>query len=213
MIEQFYTIQQEENAELVEKKSKFIANIFHVSNKEEAENAIKQIKKKYYDAKHHCVAYRILEEDKIIEKSSDDGEPSGTAGAPMLNLLQGNNLCNVVIIVTRYFGGILLGTGGLVKAYSDVTRKVIEKCKLVIKVPGIIAKIELDYANLEGFKYYCKNNNINIIEIEYLENVKLIIEMENNKKSLIQKDIKNKNINIITFVELSGKLINKGINN
>ena len=79
---------------------------------------IKEIRKKYYDAKHNCIAYRIIENGRIVEKASDDGEPSGTAGAPMLNILQKNNLANVLIIVTRYFGGILLGTGGLVRAYS-----------------------------------------------------------------------------------------------
>lgn len=89
-MKEFYTISKNETTEIIEKKSKFIADIYPVKNAEEAENKIKEIKKKYYDAKHHCIAYRIVEEDRIIEKSSDDGEPSGTAGAPMLNILQGS---------------------------------------------------------------------------------------------------------------------------
>ena len=109
---EFFTIKQEVSAEISEKKSKFIANIIPVENKEEAEAVIQKIKKMYHDARHNCSAYRVIEGNLVIEKSSDDGEPSGTAGAPMLSILQKNNLCNVVIIVTRYFGGILLGTGG-----------------------------------------------------------------------------------------------------
>ena len=104
-MEEFITILKNETAEIVEKKSKFIANLFHVESVEEAENRIKDIKKKYHDARHNCIAYRVAENGQIIEKSSDDGEPSGTAGGPMLNILQKNNLCNLVIVVTRYFIG------------------------------------------------------------------------------------------------------------
>ena len=118
-MQEFFTIKENVLAEIVEKKSKFIANLFYIESQQEAEKIIKQIKKKYYDARHNCIAYRVIENDSVIEKSSDDGEPSGTAGAPMLNILQKNNLCNVLVVVTRYFGGILLGTGGLVRAYSN----------------------------------------------------------------------------------------------
>ena len=117
-MEEFVTIKDNVQFELVEKKSRFIANLFYVVSTQEAENVIKEIRKKYYDAKHNCIAYRIIENERIEERANDDGEPSGTAGAPMLNILQKNNLANILIIVTRYFGGILLGTGGLVRAYS-----------------------------------------------------------------------------------------------
>jgi len=208
-MDKFYTILKEENAELVEKKSKFIAEIYHVENINDAENKIKSIKKKYYDAKHHCISYRVIENGRIIEKSSDDGEPSGTAGAPMLNLLKSNNLCNVVVIVTRYFGGILLGTGGLVRAYTDVTKQVIQKSEFVCKVQGVEIDLEIDYSSLEIFKYYCKNNDINIVNIEYSENISLKIEMESNKKDILLKDIENKKINVINLVEIGNKMINK----
>ena len=117
----YQTIEKQETFELTEKKSKFIANLIYVKRKQEAEQKIKEYKKKFYTARHNCFAYRVLEDSGIYERFSDDGEPSGTAGAPMLNILQKNNLCNVIVIVTRYFGGILLGTGGLVRAYSDCT--------------------------------------------------------------------------------------------
>ena len=98
---EFSTIEQNVTAEVVDKKSKFIANLIYVDKVDDAEKIIKQIKKKYFDARHNCVAYRVSEGGQIVEKSSDDGEPSGTAGGPMLNILQKNNLCNLVVIVTR----------------------------------------------------------------------------------------------------------------
>lgn len=212
-MEEFITILKNETAEIVEKKSKFIANLFHVESVEEAENRIKDIKKKYHDARHNCIAYRVAENGQIIEKSSDDGEPSGTAGGPMLNILQKNNLCNLVIVVTRYFGGILLGTGGLVRAYSEATQQAIEKSTKVIKVIGREMIIELDYSNLEKFKYYCKNNNINIKKIDYMDNIILKIEMEESVKEKIIDDIKNKKLNIQNFSEGERKCIDKFVEN
>lgn len=210
-MEQFITILKDETADIVEKKSKFIANISCVQNIEEAETKIKDIKKKYYDAKHNCIAYRVIENGKIIEKSSDDGEPSGTAGGPMLNILQKNNLCNLVVVVTRYFGGILLGTGGLVRAYSDATQKVIEKSIKVSKVEGIEIEIKLDYPNLEIFKYYCKNNQINITRIDYFEYIILRVEMEKNRKNTFLNDIETKTLNIKEFQLIKEKYINKTV--
>ena len=206
---EFITILKDETAEVIEKKSKFIANIYHVETIDEAENKIKSIKKQYHDARHNCVAYRVAEDGKIIEKSSDDGEPSGTAGGPMLNILQKSNLCNVVVIVTRYFGGILLGTGGLVRAYSDATQKVIEKTIKISKVDGIEIEVKLDYSNFEIFKYYCKNNEININKIDYAEDIILMIEMEKNRKNIFLKDIETKTLNVKSFQVLQEKYINK----
>ena len=206
---EFVTILKDEEAEIVEKKSKFIANIFQVKSVEEAEERIKFVKKKYHDARHNCVAYRVFEDDKVFEKSSDDGEPSGTAGGPMLNILQKNNLCNVVVIVTRYFGGILLGTGGLVRAYSDVAQKAIEKSIKIYKVEGIEFEIKLDYSNLEIFKHYCKNNDIKITNIEYGEDIKLIVQMEKNRKNIFLKDMEIKTLNVNGYEEIQNKIIDK----
>lgn len=208
---EFITILKDETAEIVEKKSKFIANISYVENVEEAEAKIKDIKKKYYDAKHNCIAYRVIENGRIVEKASDDGEPSGTAGGPMLNILQKNNLCNLVVVVTRYFGGILLGTGGLVRAYSDATQKAIEKSIKVSKVEGVEVEVKLDYANLDIFKYYCKNNEINITKIDYYEDIILKIEMEKNRKNIFLKDIETKTLNIKEFQVIGEKYITKTV--
>ena len=148
------TITGNTEAEIVEKRSKFISNLYYVETVEQAENKLKEIKKRYNDARHNCFAYRVCEKNTIVERASDDGEPSGTAGAPMLNLLSKSDLTNCLVIVTRYFGGILLGTGGLVRAYSEATKKALEIAKIVEKDYGIIAKYTVAYDELEKIKYY-----------------------------------------------------------
>ena len=207
----FFTIKNNLIGELVVKKSKFITNIIKVSSKEEAEEEIKKIKKKYYDARHNCIAYRILENEKIIERFSDDGEPSGTAGQPLLNILEKNNMVNVLVIVTRYFGGILLGTGGLVRAYSESLLNILSKSDIVEIKIGIECEVEIEYSQLEKFKYYCKDNDINIKEYKYTEKIVCKIEMDENKKSKILEDYKLKNINLLNLKILSKKYIEKSI--
>ena len=208
-MKEFVTIKENIITEIVEKKSKFIANLIYVDTVEKAELIIKDIKKRYFDARHNCIAYRVVEDEKIIEKSSDDGEPSGTAGAPMLNILQKNNLANVVVIVTRYFGGILLGTGGLVRAYSDSLLKAIDESEKVKKIFGEELEATLDYTNFENFKYYCKNNEINITSTQYSENIVCKIELEAQVKEKLMDDFATKKINLTNIKELSKKYINK----
>ena len=203
----FTTILENVTSEIVEKKSKFIANIFYVENEEQAEIKVKEIKKKYFDARHNCIAYRVIENDKIIERASDDGEPSGTAGGPMLNILQKNNLCNILVIVTRYFGGILLGTGGLVRAYSEATIQAIEKAKKVKVYPGVEYKVKVQYSEFENFKYYCRKNDINIINVEYENEVESNIEMKEELKEKFLKDVEHRSINVIEQQYMRSKLV------
>lgn len=192
----YKTIKERSIAEIVEKKSKFIANIFHIESKEEAEQIISNIKKEYYDARHNCFAYSFYDEKsmQIYTRSSDDGEPSGTAGVPILSVVNGNNLVNVLIIVTRYFGGILLGTGGLVRAYKEAAEKVIINSKMYKIVEGYEVKTQIDYNNWDKFNYYCKNKKINIIKTEYFEKIECIFEIpkenfENENLFFRQNDI------------------------
>ena len=211
MTNKLLTINNNVETEIVVKKSKFIANFIKISSKEQAEKEIKRMKKKYFDARHNCISYRVLEDEKIIERFSDDGEPSGTAGQPMLNILQKNNLVNVLIVVTRYFGGILLGTGGLVRAYSDSLLKAIEEANFSEIVTGVEAEIILNYNNFEKFKYYCKNNSINIKDTKYTENIVCKIELEEAEKEKLLQDYEQKNINLINMKVLSKKYIEKSI--
>ncbi len=210
-MEKFKTIlEKNTTAEIIEKKSRFIANLFYVETPQEAENKIKQIKKKYYDAKHNCFAYITLNGNEIQKKCSDDGEPSGTAGAPMLEILEKQSIYNVVVIVTRYFGGILLGTGGLVRSYSDSLKEAIKKSTLVEQEPGYEAEIKLPYADFEKFKYYCNKNNINIINSEYSDFIICKIEVNDAEKNRLEIEYREQNnFKIMTFDIIRQKNISK----
>ena len=210
-MESFITIKENVSEEITEKKSKFIANLVKVRNKQEAEDVISKIKKNYHDARHNCVAYRVIEDDMIIEKSSDDGEPSGTAGGPMLNILQKNNLCNVLVIVTRYFGGILLGTGGLVRAYSEATTRAIENSERVEMVYGVQMQAKIEYSEYEKFKYYCQKNNIKIESSEYDQDIICKIELENDVKEKLINDFTTKNVILKELDQINKKIIEKSI--
>ena len=180
------TILANSSSELDVKKSKFIANIIKITDEQDAKEKLNQIRKKYSDARHNCYAYIIYDKETKtkIEKSSDDREPSGTAGIPMLTLLQKNNLVNVLIVVTRYFGGILLGTGGLVRAYTDSSKQALEAAKIIELQYGEILEYCIEYDEFEYFKYICEKNNIEIVNTEYSNNIKVIIKLKEEDKSL-----------------------------
>ena len=207
----YKTIKDTSSAEVVEKKSKFIANMYYVENVKQAEEIIQSTRKKYYDARHNCFAYNIKEDDLIISRSSDDGEPSGTAGAPMLNIIQKNELNNVLVVVTRYFGGILLGTGGLVKAYSEATISAIKNAQIVTEEDGFEIEVVTNYNDSEKFKTYCNKNSINIINSEYSENVKCIIEVNEREKDKFIESIKELNFKIEDYKIIKNKKIQKNI--
>ena len=194
------TIIEGKTAEVTEKKSRFIANIFHVENVTEADEKIKQINKKYYDAKHNCYAYIV----DGIEKCSDDGEPSKTAGAPMLDVLKKNQFTNVLVIVTRYFGGILLGTGGLVRAYSEAKKRAIENSDVVEIVSGERYIIEVSYENVNNVLYWCNKLNIKICENVYETSIKLTIESTKEDKEKLINNVEIENIKVVNsniFIE------------
>ncbi len=177
----FKTINENVSAEIVEKKSKFIANIFYVETVEEAEEKVKEIKKKYFDARHNCFAYSVFTKDGIVNRFSDDGEPSGTAGGPMLNILNSKELTNLVVIVTRYFGGILLGTGGLIRAYTGATQEALAQIKEVTKDLGLEVVLTTTYPDLEKMKYYLKQNEIEVTNVEYNEEVLVYVDITKTK--------------------------------
>jgi len=170
-------------AEMEIKKSRFLAHIAEVRSEEEAEALIKETKKKYYDASHSCSAY-ILNSDKGIRHSSDDGEPSGTAGKPILDVISGAGLSNVIVIVTRYFGGTELGTGGLVRAYSGVTAEVLKNSEIVEVTDARLTEFVIDYGLLPKLQHICMELGIIIYETEYFEKVKISV--------LITKEISGK---------------------
>ena len=190
-------------ATFVEKKSKFIASLLAIKDEDDAVNHIENIKKKYYDARHNCYAY-IVGLNKQISKSSDDGEPSGTAGRPMLSILEGEKLVNALVVVTRYFGGILLGTGGLQKAYSTATKLAIEdiKNKNLLKevLKGFRFNINTPYDKLGKIENYFKNEDgIYILNKKFDESIDLDIVIDVDKEDKIKSfftELFSKEINI-----------------
>lgn len=204
----FKTISEKEiQAEIVEKKSKFIANVFYVETVEDAEEKIKAIKKKYFDARHNCFAYSIFSKDGVINRFSDDGEPSGTAGSPMLNILNSRNLSNILVVVTRYFGGILLGTGGLVRAYTSALQEALKNVQEVEKQLGLEVNFEVIYPDFEKFKYYLKQNEINVVTSEYSENVSVTVEISQEKLDKLEMQKQELNFKIICTKVLRNKYI------
>ena len=133
---------------------------------------------------------------------------AGTAGAPILNVLEKNNLCNVLLVVTRYFGGILLGAGGLVRAYTEAAVKAIELANIVEEEEGFEIEVVVDYQNLEKLKYYCDKNNIKIVKMDYKEVVSCIIEITKEEKNRIIKNY-NEEINILAYKVIREKNIRK----
>ena len=179
----YKTVKKDAFAEMEIKKSRFLAHIAEVRSEEEAEALIKETKKKYYDASHSCSAY-ILNSDKGIRHSSDDGEPSGTAGKPILDVISGAGLSNVIVIVTRYFGGTELGTGGLVRAYSGATAEVLKNSEIVEVTDARLTEFVIDYGLLPKLQHICMELGIIIYETEYFEKVKISV--------LITKEISGK---------------------
>lgn len=166
-------------------KSKFYGIIIPINNTEEIPNILNNIKNEYKDATHYCYAY-ILDN---IKRFNDDGEPGGTAGMPILNVLENNNLNHLLAVVVRYFGGIKLGAGGLVRAYTNSITNTLDKCKIIELIEGQLIKIEFSYDNIKQIDYLLKDYEI--IEKEYNNNImyKINIPINSNIKQLLTKYI------------------------
>ncbi len=163
--------------ELIEKKSRFIATVKPVDSEEEALEFIAAIKKKYWNARHNCFAF-VIGERQEIQRCSDDGEPQGTAGRPMLDVLLGEDVHNAAVVVTRYFGGILLGTGGLVRAYSRSVQLGLEASTIIEKIKGSRITIQTDYNGVGKLQYLLGQRGIPIVDSQYTDVVKLELLVE-----------------------------------
>lgn len=158
--------------EVVEKKSRFIATVAPVKTEEEALWFIESVRKKYWDARHHCYAY-VIGENAQLKRYSDDGEPGGTAGKPILEVMIGEEVRNAVLVVTRYFGGTLLGTGGLVRAYSAAAKEGLASSVIITKIPGVKLQIGTDYNGLGKIQYILGQRELEILDAVYTEKVQL----------------------------------------
>ena len=184
----YNTVYQGGVGEIVMKKSRFISTVSPAETEEEALAFIESLRKKYWDATHNCYAY-IIGTNNPIMRSSDDGEPSKTAGKPMLDVLIAKELTNLVVVVTRYFGGTLLGTGGLVKAYQSATIEGLNNSVIIKKEPGVHMQIKTDYNLIGKLQYFIAQENLSIISSEYTDIVTLELMIPLNMVTGFQKKL------------------------
>lgn len=173
MLERYRTVRRAGEKEIVIKKSRFIGHVKPVESEEEAISFIEEIKKRHWNATHNCSAYMIGERDEI-QKQSDDGEPSGTAGKPILEVIRNQGLKNIAIVVTRYFGGIMLGAGGLIRAYTDGAVAAIEAGEAITRVLHREVFVELDYTWLGKVENELRNRGVRTGETAFADKVTLL---------------------------------------
>ena len=174
--------------EIIEKKSRFIATVKPVKSEEEAVSFINETKKKYWDARHNCSAF-VIGKRQELTRCSDDGEPAGTAGRPMLDVLLKENIHDAAVVVTRYFGGVLLGTGGLVRAYQQATKEGLLASDIIEKQDGSILLIRTDYTGIGKLQYLFAREKITVIDTEYAADVLVKAVIPEADKGRIEKTI------------------------
>lgn len=189
-LERYITVKGAGEAEIVEKKSRFIAHVRPVKSETEAIAYIESIKKQYWDARHNCSAFQIGSKNQI-QRYNDDGEPGGTAGMPMLDVLRGRDIKDTIVVVTRYFGGTLLGTGGLVRAYSQSAKEGIKAAGLIERILHNEIRITVDYTLSGKVQYEALNQGHIIKDTIYTDRVCYIILCQKDKKESFVKSIIN----------------------
>lgn len=172
-MDKYITVKGSGQAEIVEKKSRFIAHIKPITSEDDATAFIEEIKKQYWDARHNCYAYQLGDRNQI-QRYSDDGEPGGTAGMPILDVLRGKDIKDTIVVVTRYFGGTLLGTGGLVRAYSLSAREGIKSAGLIERIPHIRQHFIVDYTLSGKVQYEILNGGHILEDTIYTDKVEFI---------------------------------------
>ncbi len=174
--------------EITEKKSRFIATVRPVESEDEAVSFINETKKKYWDARHNCSAF-VIGKRQELTRCSDDGEPAGTAGRPMLDVLLKENIHNAAVVVTRYFGGVLLGTGGLVRAYQQATKAGLSASEIIEKKDGAVLFIRTDYTGIGRLQYLFAQEKITVMDTAYEADVLVKAVIPENDKKRIEKII------------------------
>ena len=200
MLDQYKTVLEGGTGEITEKKSRFIATVRPVSSEEEALAFLEETRKKYWDARHNCYAYSVGM-NREYTRCSDDGEPSGTAGRPMLDVILGEDIYNVAVVVTRYFGGVLLGTGGLVRAYSKAVQEGFRESRIIEKKHGICLTVTTDYTGIGKIQYIAGERGIPVlgsdtdkvimkllIPSEDVENVQKAVTEGTNGRAIMEKE-------------------------
>ncbi|MHC8523526.1 YigZ family protein [Rossellomorea marisflavi] len=181
MLHKYYTVKGPGENEIVIERSRFIAHVARAETEEDAQAFIADIKKKHWDATHNCSAY-MIGENNLIQKANDDGEPSGTAGVPMLEVLKKRDLKDTVVVVTRYFGGIKLGAGGLIRAYGKSTSEGLNATGVVERKLMRIMKTKIDYTWLGKVENEVRSSHYQLKEIHYLDAVEVEVYVEEAAK-------------------------------
>ncbi|MGA3391512.1 YigZ family protein [Lactiplantibacillus pentosus] len=200
MTKPYYTITQDTVFEQTIQKSRFIAHLYRITSEEDAQAKIAAVRAANPKANHNCFAY-MLGDDDHIQRMSDDGEPSGTAGSPILEVLKANDVHDVLAIVTRYFGGIKLGAGGLIRAYNGTPAAAIEACGKVERVLQMRLAIALDYRNVDALNYYLQQNQLVILNTDYGVQVTQTIAVSAAELAAVQTAITNLLSGQVTFTE------------
>lgn len=185
---QLKTVYKGGENEIIEKKSRFIATVIPTEDEDTALAFIEAMKKKYWNASHNCYAYVIGERGEL-QRCSDDGEPGGTAGRPMLDVLLGEEIRNVAVVVTRYFGGTLLGTGGLVRAYSSATKAGLEASTVIKKIWGSKLMIHTDYTGLGKIQYILGQRGLKILDSQYTDQVLLTVMIPETELKEVEEEL------------------------
>lgn len=194
----FLTIAKNADYTAIIKKSRFIGQVFRINNEEQAQQIIEQVQTANRKANHNCFAYMVGDDDKI-QRESDNGEPSGTAGVPILKSLQMMHLHNVLAVVTRYFGGIKLGAGGLIRAYSNTTTNALEAAGIVQRIQQATMVITVPYAKHDAVSYYLKEHEITIANEDYGVAVKMSCYVNSDHYDELQNDLTNRFANQLQF--------------
>ncbi|EQM55060.1 hypothetical protein N692_09925 [Lactiplantibacillus plantarum EGD-AQ4] len=200
MTKPYYTITQDTVFEQTIKKSRFIAHLYRINSEDDAQAKIAAVRAANPKANHNCFAY-MLGDDDHIQRMSDDGEPSGTAGSPILEVLKTNDVHDVLAVVTRYFGGIKLGAGGLIRAYNGTPAAAIEACGKVERVLQMRLAINLDYRNVDALNYYLQQNQLVTLSTDYGVQVTQTIAVSAADLSAVQTAITNLLSGQATFTE------------
>ncbi|MGN0505316.1 MAG: YigZ family protein [Lachnospiraceae bacterium] len=203
MSELLKTVYEGGTGELTEKKSRFIATVIPCEDEETALSFIEATKKKYWDAKHNCSAYTIGMRHEITH-CSDDGEPAKTAGRPMLDVLLNENIHNVCVVVTRYFGGVLLGTGGLVRAYQGAVKEGLANSIIIEKQYGIRLLITTDYNGIGKLQYLFANEDCTVLSTDYTDVVTVCVLVTPEHQEDLTKKITETTLGKAVFHEDDG---------
>lgn len=200
---EYKTVEKESVAEFTEKKSRFIGYVCPVKTAEEAQNFIAQVRSKNREATHNVPAYALLENN--IQRCSDDGEPSGTAGVPVLDVILKSEVKDVCVVVTRYFGGILLGAGGLVRAYSHASKIALDAGGIITMAPCVVLQVEADYSLYERIRIMLEENSANIEDCIFSDNVKIVFSIRDTRIDDISKKLTELSNGRYTFVKIGEK--------